>query len=391
MRKLLVVAVSALALVGLMTVNARAEEGSGLEISGNVTTVTGYQRGDKTKAALGSEGILNDGLLALPAISAKSDQFGFFVDQVELDLAKSFGENIRARADLDFSPHRGISAPAGVYVEQGYITANIPAGNGAELLVGRFNSGIGLDPVNRNELSTVSFSSVHRTLLPDNMTGARVGYNFSEATRLETFVVNQLNDVAPAGNNLPSFGVNVSHSWGDEANKNWVKFNGAGGPEAPGTKKHWSFLGDLNGHMVVNDAFSVGAEGVYRQDDNTTAGGLNSKYIGGQLKGTYKFSDVWDGTFRYGFIWDKSKGAGTIVAPNALTPSPGLGGASATVAGVVTGAAGTGHQISLASGYQITDGARLVVEGSVDMTRAAGGAAGTALIPGFAGMFAYSF
>lgn len=382
MRKLLVVAVSALALVGLMTDTARAEEGSGLEISGNVTTVTGWQRGDKTKAALGSEGILNDGFLAIAG--PKADQFGFAIDQVELDLAKSFGENIRARADLDFSPHRG-PAVGGVYVEQGYVTANIPAGNGAELLVGRFNSGIGLDPVDRNELSTVSFSSVHRTLLPHNMTGVRVGYNFSEATRLEAFVVNQLNDAAPNGNNLPSFGYNLSHSWGDEGDKNWVKFNGAGGPESTGgilSKKHWSFFGDLSGHMAVNDAFSVGAEGIYRQDNNSGVG-LNSKYIGGQLKGNYKFSDVWDGTFRYGFIWDKNKGAAASIATNGLQVAAG------TTAGL--GAAGTGHQISLASGYQITDGARLVVEGGVDLTRAAGGGAGTALIPGFAGMFAYSF
>ena len=58
----------------------------------------------------------------------------------------------------------------------------------ARVLIGRFNSGIGLDPIDRNELSTVSFSTVI-TLLPHNITGMRFSYDFSEATRLEVYIV----------------------------------------------------------------------------------------------------------------------------------------------------------------------------------------------------------
>lgn len=382
MKKLLVVAVAvALALPAIV---ARAEEGSELEISGNVTTIAGWQRPSRNPNP-GSDGILNDGLAGPGALT--TDTFGFFVDQVELDLAKSFGENIRIRADLDFSPHRAPAA-GGVYVEQAYVTANIPAGNGIEFLLGRFNSGIGLDPIDRNEMSTVSFSTVHRTLLPHNITGLRFGYDFSEATRLEAFVVNNLNgDVfAPgtaADTDIPSFGFNLSYKWGEEGNKSWIKFNGAGGPEGA-TKRGWSFLGDLNGNFAVSDAFWIGAEGIYRQDDGGILGAENAQYMAGQLKGRYAFSDVWDGTLRYAFTWDLDNGqAGGV-------PAAGLVPANPTFAATGLGAAGTMHSVSIATGYQITDGARLVIEGNVDLFRPSAGG-GMSMTPGLAGMFAYSF
>lgn len=374
MKKLFVVAL-AVALVSASVSVARAEEGSELEISGNVTNVTGWQRPIKNAPGLTGAGILNDGLAAPGGL--KADQFGFFLDQTEIDLAKSFGENIRIRSDLDFSPHRAPAA-GGVYVEQAYVTANVPAGNGVEFLVGRFNSGIGLDPIDRNELSTVSFSNVHRTLLPHNITGARTGYDFSEATRFEAFVVNKLSDAAPAAlTDIPSFGFNLSYAWGEEGTKSWVKLSGVGGPEKA-TKRHWSFLGDLSGSWAVSDAFSVGAEGVYRQDNAPAGVTGNAQFFGGQLKARYAFSDVWDGTLRYGIVREqKAGGAGAIVAANPVYGTTGLG------------AKGTLHTASLATGYQIADGARFVLEGNLDLVKPSVG--GTSYIPGFAGMFAYSF
>lgn len=379
MRKILVLAV-AVALVGLAAADLKAEEGSELEISGNATTVTGWQRPSKN-AGFGGAGILGDGLAAAGGLGV--DTFGFYIDQVEVDLAKSFGENIRIRADLDFTPDRGNNDTADdIDIEQAYATANIPAGNGIELLVGRYNSGIGLDPIDRNELSTVSFSAVHRTLLPHSLTGARLGYDFSEATRFEFYLVNDLQDGAPgaATSDLPSGGFNLSYAWGDEGNKNWIKLNGAAGPEGA-TKKGISFLGDLSGNFAVSDAFWVGAEGVYRQDD-TAGAGDDAQFIGGQLKGHYSFSDVWDGTLRYSFIWDLDT---TDIGVAALPPANPL----TVVAGL--GANGQAHQVSLATGYQITDGARLVIEGGVDLSNFSAAGVGTGLTPGLAGMFAYSF
>jgi hypothetical protein len=122
-----------------------------------------------------------------------------------------------------------------------------------------------------------------------------------------------------ADSDIPSFGFNLSYMWGDEGNKSWLKFNGAGGPEGP-TKKGWSFLGDLNGNFAVSDAFWIGAEGVYRQDDGGLIGAENAQFIAGQLKGRYAFSDVWDGTLRYSFVWDLDEGQA-----GGIPPGPGSG------------------------------------------------------------------
>ncbi len=301
-----------------------------------------------------------------------------------MDLAKSFGENIRARADLDFTPvgpGKGavFGGQADILVEQAYVTSNIPAGNGVELLVGRFNSGIGLDPIDRNELKTVSFSMIHRVLLPHNITGARVGYDFSDATRFELFVVNDLGDsVVNVTSDIPSGGFNLSYAWGDEGNKSWVKASGAGGTEKV-TKMGLSFLGDLSGSVAVSDAFRVGAEGVYRQDDE---GAGNAQFIAGQLNGTYAFSDVWDGTLRYGYVWDLD--TGQVGAPTTEITNENVG-----VPGLFY--AGVNHEVSLATGYQITDGARFNLEGRADLAQASAAAATNGFGYGAGASFAYSF
>lgn len=380
MRKLLALAV-AVALVSLASVQARAESGSELEISGNVQTVAGWQR-NTNNGVLGVSGVLADGLTTLAGVGSNTDQFGFFVDQVEIDLAKSFGENIRIRADLDMSAHN-ITSAGGVYLEQAYATANIPAGNGVEFLLGRFNSNIGLDGIDRNQLSTISFSSIHRTLLPHNLTGVRLGYDWNESTNIQAYIVNNLADVAPftSGNSdIPSFGINVTHTWGEEGNKSWIKFNGAGGPEHTTLGdhiKHWSFLADLNGRWAVNDAFSLSAEAVYRQDDRIL-GTPNSKYIGGQLLGRYAFSDVWDGTLRYSYVWDLNTPLAGI-APNVLYGTVGLGSPANM------------HTITVASGYNITDAARFTVEAGLDLSRFHSSGTPTGLTLGLAGMFSYNF
>ncbi|MDO8644498.1 MAG: outer membrane beta-barrel protein, partial [bacterium] len=265
MKKLLTLVV-ALALVSFAQV-AKAQTSSELELSGNVTTVVGYERqlkGSATNAVSPAAGLLTDGLGLQTGF--QDDVFLFAVDQVELDLAKSFGENIRLRADLDFSPVRAPAA-AGVYTEQAYVTANVPVGNGVEFLVGRFNSGIGFDPVDRNELKTVSFSMPHRVLLPNNLTGARLGYQATDALWFDLFVVNNLQDAVgfnlAASSAYPSGGLNVKYSWGDEDAASWAKLSLAGGPEdtTAGHSKHFTFLGDLSGNVAVSDAFSVGASG----------------------------------------------------------------------------------------------------------------------------------
>ncbi len=403
MRKITILA-SVIAVAGLVAWQpVQAEEGGMLEISGNIVQVTGVQRARAGRYLDTTAGVMADGLV-VPAVLG-AEQFGFFVDQVEIDLAKSFGENLRFRADLDFFPFSGVAATPGravaigggtgdLLIEQAYVTANVPAGNGWEFLAGRFNSGIGLDPIDRNELSTVSFSSTHRLLLPHNLTGVRMGYDWTDQFRWEMYAVNSLADNAPGVTSaIPSLGFNAVYTWGEEGDESWFKFSGAGGPEdttaGGGLKKHWSMLGDLAVSHAATEAFRVGVEGAYRQDNATTAATDNGQHIAGTLQGTYSFSDVWDGTLRYGFTWDldadvvAGPGGSTVAAANNEF-APGLGGALTN--------GGVRHDFAVAAGYAIADGCRFGLEGRFDLTNpsvAANGATGQNL--GLAGTFAYNF
>src|SRR3990167_4867145 len=71
----------------------------GVEISGAVSVVACWQHDDADAGQAGAIGGFPDFGVAR---AANADHMRFVVDQVEVDLAKSFGENIRLRADLDF-------------------------------------------------------------------------------------------------------------------------------------------------------------------------------------------------------------------------------------------------------------------------------------------------
>ncbi len=379
MKKLLVFAL-AIATFGLFVAVEAQAQGGELEISGHVNIVSGWSRthGNSTVAP-GPAGLLNDGLVA-PG-GASDDDFGFFADEVEIDIAKSFGENIRLRADIDFTQAArasGFATATNIGLEQAYVTVNVPIGNGGELLFGRFNSGVGLDPIDRNELSTISFSTVHRSLLPHNMTGMNFWYGFNESWSIDLFVVNDLQDAAPGvTSEIPSFGFNVNYAAGDPGEATTVTFTGAGGPER-GTKKNWSLLADLAAAISVTDALFIDVEGVYRQDNSAgCADGGNCQFMAGTLGFRYAFSDVWDGTLRYGFLWDLDGGTGGAVLANPLGGVPGLA------------FGGQQHDITLAAGYAITDGARFALEGRYDLTKASAG--GKAHVYGVGGAFYYDF
>src|SRR5262245_10040830 len=104
-------AVAALLSASPLQAKDKKSAAGGLELSGNVDVVTGWQHDTSNSQSLGGflvndvdnlgvgEGQLGD----LRGLGAPNhDTFNFYIDQVELDFNKTFGENIRIRADLDF-------------------------------------------------------------------------------------------------------------------------------------------------------------------------------------------------------------------------------------------------------------------------------------------------
>src|SRR4029453_9047859 len=152
MKKMLLT-LSMVSLLGSQPLWAAESKAGGLELSGNVDVVVGYQHDDSD-----ANGTFGGGQLGqFRGTTAPSrDTFNFYIDQVELDLNKTFGENLRIRADLDFGRFLSGSGrntnsalpPVGskFEIEQAYVTVNI---FGSELLIGRFNVPIGYYVVDR--------------------------------------------------------------------------------------------------------------------------------------------------------------------------------------------------------------------------------------------------
>jgi hypothetical protein len=370
-------AASLVSTVGLSSIHAAESKAGGVEFSGNVDIVTGWQHDDGStfdgpapgvggSCSFGPGGL---GCNAVDTIGSGSgqlgdfrglavpnrDTFGFYVDQIELDLQKTFGENIRLRADLDFGRFlsgsgRNTQSNSNFNLEQGYITANIPVGKGMELLVGRFNAPIGLESVDRADNIAVSYSNVYRYIRPHNLTGAKIYYAFNDNFDWNLYVVNNLADIFSGAvgtdSAIPSYGTRFGFNWGGEGKENSLGLSYAGGPEQFGNNAHLTHILDLDFNIYIGSKFQLAGEFAYRQDNLTTAfppGTPNSKALGGFLLANFLANQTWNIYFRYDYIHD-------------INPTAAYTGLDQQI-----------HDFSLGAGYKVTDGAQIKVEYRLDL------------------------
>ncbi len=356
--------IAAVALIGANPVQAAEKSAAGgLELSGNVDVVTGWQHDDKD--ALGEASAINSSDSAgagagqlgdfRGATAPRRDTFNFYLDQVELDLNRTFGENIRIRADLDFGRNLSGSgrntAGSNFQLEQGYVTANIPVGNGVEFLIGRFNAPIGLESVDRADNIALSYSNTFRFVRPQNVTGAKIYYAFNDVVDWHLYAVNNLFDTITGDTAIPSYGTRLGFTWGEKGQEHVVGISYAGGPEgaAVGVNQsaHFTHIGDIDFSFHVTDAFVVAGELAYRQDNQggacspTPATTKNCKGMSGDLTLAYNFNETWTGWLRYDYLHD--------------------------IHGNYTGADQQIHDFALGASYQITEGAKLKAEYRLDL------------------------
>ncbi|OGQ22765.1 MAG: hypothetical protein A3C46_04740 [Deltaproteobacteria bacterium RIFCSPHIGHO2_02_FULL_44_16] len=369
--------------------SAQAEEkyvAGGFEASGNVVSGFGWQHqmtNAHPAAAISANGdagstygVLGkyNGAGAAGAVpGGKNDRFTFFVDSVELDLMKSFGENIRFRADLDFTrPVSGSgtgsaaapqAAGQGVLgLEQAYGTFNIPAGNGIEVAIGRMDAPHGFearDVVDNHLLSNTQL--LRAGLRPVSITGGKLYYAFTDAVDFHFYISNSLvADTQKAVVDIPSGGFRLGYNWGEEGHESTFGFSAFGGPEN-GQKKlsRWTYAGDVDWNWWITESFAFGGEGLFRRDSKTGAAAIpHQEVFAGLLNLHYMFNDVWDGTFSGAYTEQRDIAGGGVP--------------------VLTGFEGTSAELSLGGGYAVADGARVVLEGRFDWVKNKTAGAGNA-------------
>lgn len=418
MRKLLTI-MAVVALVGGASFAAQADEyvKGGFEMSGHVNAGAGFQHFGTNAASISAtspaannnnngsgvgrgplgELVSNRGASGFLGIApnTREDVLIFFVDEAEFDLVKTFGENVRARADFAFGRFASGSGFGAFKLEQAYATANIPVGNGLEFLIGRFDAPIGFESVERGENTLFSHSIIFNALRSQSLTGAKFYYPFSDMVDWHFYIVNNLRDsLGTAGTNAtagnvgagsddsvwPSVGTRAGFNWGEEGKKSTIGLSAQIGPElevAADKTDQWSWLADLDWNVWLTDSFAIGGEGIYR-NDNATGAAADGRYFAGQLNLNYVFNDVWDGTLRYAYA-RQNAGSATALGAGSLI---GTGGGT-------TGVKTQVHEFTLGGQYQIADGAKLQLEYRLDLVKPTGVARGMA--HGGALNFAYSF
>ncbi len=394
MRKLIVIAL--VLSLGFIASNVSAQEryvGGGFEAAGHIVTGMGYQHNNNranTELARDGDRVTYAGPIGAylgTVPNNRTDHFSFFVDEVELDLMKSFGENVRLRADLDFV-RIGSSGPQNLIqpfiLEQAYATANIPIGNGMEFLMGRFNAPIGFESVDVADNDLVSKSILVRALRPANMTGAKLYYAFTDFVDIHFYVVNTLTqDSLVKINDIPSTGLRLGFNWGSEGTESTFGVSGFFGPETRVSNKHFTFGGDLDLSWWATESFNLGIEALFRRDGATTQTfgilpGSNTEYMAGLLNLHYVFSDVWDGTLRYTYAKQYDPGNGGIAAVGDI-PWMNLTGAEQMI-----------MEIALGGAYAVADGAKFKLEGRFDIVNPTG-ASNTEYTYGAVMAFVYDF
>lgn len=420
MKKIIIATLAATALIGTASFAEESYVSGGFEASGHVVAGAGWQRYKVPTAANvavardingttpGPMGNYTTAPGAAVDLINREDNFRFFVDEFELDLAKTLGENIRIRADLDFGGNtlnggprfqnaNGGGAAGNILVEQAYATANLAIGNGVEVLLGRFNLPIGFEKVDVTANDTISRSALYRALRPNIFTGGKIYYSFSDLVDFNLYLGNQILSYNNGGNaffqsnaDIPNVGLRLGFNWGEEGKRSTVGFSGIWGQDHPNIKKHQSFLGDIDWQWWATDNFAFGGEAIYRQIDTTVVNQRNGKYYAGLVNLRYDFSDVWDGTLKYAYSRDVNgaNSTGALVTPAYAVTA---GSTPGTATQSLLGGKSQVHEITLAGNYTITDGAKLKLEGDYSLVRLPGVANKNQHIFGLAGAFAYEF
>lgn len=337
-----------------------------LEISGNVTTMVGYQHDDADATVTGTGGGLTMGDWGI-APATNADHFRFVLDQVEIDLDNEFGENIRARADIDFRDVAGTVLRAGdvMDLEQGYVTANLGVGNGMEFLIGKFTIPLGLESSDRHENVFSTYTPGWTFLIPTSIIGSKIYYEFNDNWNFDFGVVNNLNGAIAGNSAIPSALLRVGAVWGDDDASYW-NFAVAGGPEhsavsGGSNNAHYDMLGDMWGNFSLGDYWDLGWEVTYRTS-NTVTGTTNQRAFAGQLYAVYEASDAWTVQARVAALDEVSGFAA------------GTSGASTTGATWSGGPKGLTYSGTLGATYNIADDAAMKWEFRYDLVDPSAGA-----------------
>lgn len=250
--------------------------------------------------------------------AGNSGENTFGLDQIEVDVHKSLGENGSIRADLEW-----VSDGVGgftVEAEQGYINYTPSFLGSFSLTFGKFNAPIGFELLDAPDMYQFSHALVFDNGLPTNLSGAMISGELSEHLDLSVYVCNgwdqnvDINTGKTAGGRL---GFTSGETWAGGLSV----IHGANGV----AEGDMLTVADVDLTVTAIDHLTLGAELNQGSEDFTDATNTTStfKWLGYLLMAHYDFSDALGLTFRYDSFDDKDGSRlETVEKRQAVTVAP---------------------------------------------------------------------
>ena len=303
-----------------------------------------------------SAGVLGESLSSWPAgftPNPGQDVYGVFVQKVELDMMKRFGDRTRLRADISFGRAASGSYIDGLVASHAYVAVRLTDNYNVQLMLGRFGLQPGYEPFRSYDNDSLSWSILWRgNLYPPGTTGIQLSADLTDHFSLYVAAGNgMINDSLSKGNTLPAFISSLVWTWGSDARPNQLVVTPWIGPESGGNRP-LTYGGDFTLSLWGSERWKIGIEGCY-QRDNATATGVNTDYAAGLLNVRYQFLPDWYVLGKYVFARQFAAGNGALN---------------------LTGAKQNIHEALVAVGYQLTESAKLKGEFRFDVVDPASGA-----------------
>lgn len=220
----------------------------------------------------------------------------FGLDQVEVDLEKSFKKSASLRTDIEWINNgSGKLLPK---IEQGYVTFNPKFFSSLKLTFGKFNAPIGFESLDPPDMYQYSHALVFDYGLPTNLTGLMLFSKLGSGFNLSAYICNGW-DKNAALTKTKTFGARLGYSsekWGD------LHLSVIRGPQNS-IEKNTRNVFDLDFTLTPVKKIIIGGElnyGTVKTETNT----LN--WNGFLLMSHCDITDYLGLTLRYGFFNDQN-------------------------------------------------------------------------------------
>ncbi len=291
----------------------------GFEITGFLNVGAGFQhysRDPITKnlnggsAFGGSLGAVLPGVNGGPAPVPGEDYLLAFIDNLELDIVKSFGKRARLRADLYFARPLSGSAVGTTSVEHAYLAVTLSEKYGAELALGRIGLETGIEPYERYSLDTISESVLsNASMYPGPVTAMQLAFTPIDDVTLYLLAANGMTDDTLIRTTAIPSGIGIVEvNWGDPDQGNGIVITADVSPDSD-ANGHLTYGGNIDLYQYVLPNLQLSLEGLARRD-NAIAGGVNTTYAAALGNLRWDITKRWYAVFKYAYAWQSAAGNG---------------------------------------------------------------------------------